>query len=161
MSLVISNHPDMGYRPVSGSAPPATAIDDEKKIQVDERQKKATGQIECETCKKRKYQDGSDEMVSFKTATHISPESAPAMVRAHEQEHVRNAYAKEAKGEAKVLSASVAIHTAICPECGRTYVAGGVTTTKLRYSNEKNPYQQDRMAQDHNKYAGMNANYSV
>lgn len=28
---------------------------------------------ECETCKNRKYQDGSDEMVSFKAATHISP----------------------------------------------------------------------------------------
>ena len=26
---------------------------------------------ECETCKNRKYQDGSDEMVSFKSAAHI------------------------------------------------------------------------------------------
>ncbi|MGN1146192.1 MAG: hypothetical protein ACI4R5_07060, partial [Acetatifactor sp.] len=47
---------------------------------------------ECQTCKKRKYQDGSDEMVSFKSAAHISPESAGTAVRAHEQEHVRNAY---------------------------------------------------------------------
>ena len=30
---------------------------------------------ECETCKNRKYQDGSDEMVSFKSATHISPQA--------------------------------------------------------------------------------------
>ena len=31
---------------------------------------------ECETCKNRKYQDGSDEMVSFKSAAHISPEAS-------------------------------------------------------------------------------------
>ena len=47
---------------------------------------------ECQTCKKRKYQDGSNEMdVSFKSASHISVKDAPAMVRAHEQEHVANA----------------------------------------------------------------------
>ena len=39
---------------------------------------------DCETCANRKYQDGSDENVSFKTASHISPESAGARVRAHE-----------------------------------------------------------------------------
>lgn len=49
---------------------------------------------ECETCKNRKYKDGSDEMVSFKSAAHISPESAMTKVKAHEQEHVSNAYQK-------------------------------------------------------------------
>ena len=29
---------------------------------------KRVSPAECETCKNRKYQDGSDEMVSFKTA---------------------------------------------------------------------------------------------
>ena len=44
---------------------------------------------DCETCANRKYQDGSDEgNVSFKSASHISPESAGARVRAHEGEHV-------------------------------------------------------------------------
>ena len=52
---------------------------------------------ECETCKNRKYQDGSDEMVSFKSATHISPQSAASAVRSHEQEHVANAYKKAAQ----------------------------------------------------------------
>ena len=46
---------------------------------------------ECQTCKERKYQDGSDENVSFKSAQHISPEAAAARVRGHEQEHVSNA----------------------------------------------------------------------
>ena len=33
---------------------------------------------DCQTCKERKYQDGSDEMVSFKSASHISPEASMA-----------------------------------------------------------------------------------
>ena len=46
---------------------------------------------DCETCKERKYQDGSDENnVSFKTAAHISPESAASKVRAHENEQLSN-----------------------------------------------------------------------
>lgn len=91
---------------------------------------------ECETCKNRKYQDGSDENVSFKAATHISPEAAPAAVRGHEGEHVSNAYSKAAEAGGKVLQASVAIHTAICPECGKTYVSGGTTTTLISYPKD-------------------------
>ena len=56
-----------------------------------------TGKEECETCKNRKYQDGSNESnVSFKSATHVSPEAAGSAVRAHEQQHVSNAYKKAA-----------------------------------------------------------------
>lgn len=64
---------------------------------------------QCETCKNRKYQDGSDEMVSFKSASHISPKASASKVRAHEQEHVSNAYTKAAKAGGKVLSASVTL----------------------------------------------------
>ena len=109
---------------------------------------------ECETCASRKYQDGSDENVSFKTAQHISPEAAASRVRAHEQEHVNNAYTKAAKNNGKVLSANVAIHTAICPECGRSYVSGGTTTTQIKYYNEENPYQKNLKATDSAKYKG-------
>ena len=98
---------------------------------------------ECETCKNRKYQDGSDEMVSFKSASHISPQASASRVRAHEQEHVSNAYRKAAKGGGKVISANVSLQRAICPECGRTYVAGGETTTQIQYS-ESNPYEKNR-----------------
>lgn len=112
---------------------------------------------ECETCKNRKYQDGSDEAnVSFKNASHISPEAAGAAVRAHENEHVQNAYKKAAEENAEVVSASVAIHTAVCPECGRTYVSGGVTHTMIRYSDESNPYQQQQKTLDEAQYAGAN-----
>ena len=68
---------------------------------------------ECQTCKERKYQDGSDENVSFKSAQHIAPEAAAARVRGHEQEHVANAYSKAAKDGGKVINASVSIHTAV------------------------------------------------
>lgn len=114
---------------------------------------------ECETCKERKYQDGSDENVSFKSAQHISPESAASRVRAHEAEHVANAYSKAAKDGGKVVNASVSIHTATCPECGRVYVSGGTTHTRIEYPNETNPYQQERKAQDALKYTGANINY--
>lgn len=116
---------------------------------------------ECQTCKNRKYKDGSNEMVSYKSATHISPEAAGAAVRAHEQEHVANAYKKEATGDAKVIQASVSIKMAVCPECGRSYVAGGETTTQIKYYNESNPYQQDLKSQDADKYKGMNVDAAV
>lgn len=117
---------------------------------------------ECQTCKSRKYKDGSDESdVSFQTAQHISPESAGTRVRGHEQEHVANAYEKAAEKGGKVLQASVAIHTAICPECGRVYVSGGLTTTRIAYPNENNPYQKDRKAQQGDALRGANVDYTV
>lgn len=122
--------------------------------------KKKPGE-ECQTCKERKYQDGSDEMVSFKSAAHISPESAATRVRAHEQEHVSNAYKKAAEGNGKVISASVSIQTAVCPECGRTYVSGGTTHTQIKYYNEDNPYQKGLKTADQAKYSGMNTDYAV
>ncbi len=113
---------------------------------------------ECETCKNRKYQDGSDEMVSFKSPSHISPNAAAAAVMGHEQEHVSNAYKKAALKNGKVLQASVSIKTSVCPECGRSYVSGGETRTQIKYYNEDNPYQKDLKLQDAAKYKGMNVN---
>ena len=53
-------------------------------------------------------------------------------MRAHEQEHVANAYSKASLGNGKVISATVSIHMDICPECGRSYVSGG---TQIHRSN--------------------------
>lgn len=116
---------------------------------------------ECKTCKERKYQDGSNEMVSFKAAAHVSPEAAGSAVRAHEGEHVSNAYSKAAQKGGKVLQASVAIHTAVCPECGRTYVSGGETTTKIKYGDEKNPYTKNLKNSDNGLLSGMNLDTGV
>lgn len=60
------------------------------------------------------------------------------------------------RNNGKVVNASVSIHTAVCPECGRTYVSGGVTNTMIKYSNESNPYQKERRAVDAIKLRGAN-----
>lgn len=113
---------------------------------------------DCDTCKNRTYQDGSNEMVSMKSATPVSPEEAMSKVMSHEQEHVSNAYAKASQNNGKVINASVSIKTAICPECGRSYVSGGETRTQIKYYNEENPYQKNLKTTDELQYAGMNVN---
>ena len=115
---------------------------------------------ECQTCKERKYVDGSDENVSFKSATHIAPEAAMGRVMAHEGEHVANAYSKEAKENGQVVNASVSIHTAVCPECGRTYLSGGTTRTTIRY-NESNPYGRNQKSLDGANLIGGKMDFSV
>ncbi len=118
---------------------------------------KQSSPAECKTCKERKYQDGSDEEVSFKSAAHISPDAAASRVRSHEQEHVSNAYKNAAQNNGKVVSCNVSIHTSVCPECGRTYVSGGTTATQIKYYNEENPYQKELKSSDAaNKYLGNN-----
>ena len=103
---------------------------------------------ECQTCKNRKYQDGSDDPgVSFKTATNIAPEQAASAVRGHEQEHVVREQAKARREDRKVVSQSVTIHTAICPECGDTYVSGGTTRT----TTKANPVEEVRPAENGQK----------
>lgn len=116
----------------------------------------ASSPEECETCKRRQYIDGSDENVSFKSAAHISPEASASRVMAHEAEHVSNAYTKASQNDGQVINASVSLHTAVCPECGRTYVSGGTTNTMIKYTNESNPYQQERKAQDALRLTGAN-----
>lgn len=112
---------------------------------------------ECQTCKNRKYVDGSNEAnVSFKNAAHISPEAASSAVRAHEGQHVSNAYHKAATQNGEVVSAFVRVQTSVCPECGRSYISGGVTDTQIRYYNESNPYQQDLKQTDGIKLRGAN-----
>ncbi len=161
-----------GYNPFQygaamGTASAASAAGADVKVTVNpgESVEKKPGMrsspAECETCKNRKYQDGSDENVSFKTAQHISPEAAPSRVRGHEQEHVANAYKKAEMGDGKVLQASVKIQTAICPECGRTYVAGGLTTTQIMYKKD-DPYSQSQKSKDAaSGLVGSNVDYAV
>lgn len=142
------------------------AVNDSKAIlNPNESTQKAPGKLsspaECKTCKNRKYQDGSDEMVSFKSAQHIDPRAAAARVRGHEAEHVSNAFKEAAQKKGKVLQASVSIKTAVCPECGRTYVSGGETATKIKYQNEENPYQKARKSIDRQGLVGNNIDLAV
>lgn len=107
---------------------------------------KQMGIIPCETCQNRTYVDGSDDPgVSFKTPTNISPESSEAAVLAHEGEHVANESAKAKSEGREVVSQSVRIFKAICPECGRMYTSGGVTHTetagKPKYEDQKPSFE--------------------
>lgn len=101
--------------------------------------------VECQTCKNRKYQDGSNEMVSFKTPGNIRPEESYAKVMAHEKEHVSNAIAEGNEKNKELVSVSVSLKTAICPECGRAYIAGGVTSTTMRTYGD-DPFSQNQKA---------------
>ncbi len=91
---------------------------------------------ECQTCKNRKYQDGSDDSgVSFQTPTRVDPKAAASKVRSHEQEHVSRNQAKADREGNEIVSQSVTIHTGICPECGKVYVSGGTTKTITKSGN--------------------------
>lgn len=101
---------------------------------------------ECQTCKNRKYVDGSNEAnVSFKTPGHITPQASASVVASHEREHVGNAVNEGSKKGNKLLSVNVSLETSVCPECGRTYVSGGKTRTIMEKSIEEtklNPYNE-------------------
>lgn len=140
-----------------GTAENATGVDSEAAKGESVKNAGKTGKpTECQTCKNRKYQDGSNEMVSFKSAAHISPGAAASRVLSHEMEHVSNAYKKAETGNGKVLQASVTLKTAVCPECGRVYVSGGETNTRIMYSNEDQPYQKQLKAFQEDAVKGNN-----
>lgn len=114
---------------------------------------------ECQTCKNRKYVDGSnDGNVSFKTPGHISPEASGAVVMSHEKEHVANATSEGREPGKRLISATVSLQTAICPECGKAYVAGGTTRTTMATYSE-NPYDQARKSLEGSFLAGQNVDY--
>lgn len=116
---------------------------------------------ECQTCKNRKYQDGSnDPNVSFKAPGHISPEQSYGKVMSHELEHVANARTESSKPGAKLISATVSLQMGVCPECGRTYVEGGTTRTTIQYQ-KGNPYDQGRKTIEGSFLAGQNIDKKV
>ncbi len=100
----------------------------------------STQERECQTCEQRKYQDGSDDSgVSYQTPTHIAPEQAASAVMGHEMEHVVRERAAADREDRKVVSQSVTMHTAICPECGKVYVSGGTTRTVTASDSQPEP----------------------
>ncbi|PKM65612.1 MAG: hypothetical protein CVU95_14885 [Firmicutes bacterium HGW-Firmicutes-2] len=106
----------------------------------DDKTLKRMGAVECATCASRTYQDKSDDAsVSFQTPTHLSPTQAASAVISHEMEHVSNEQA-DAKEEGKeIIAQSVQIFQSICPECGISYVSGGLTKTTT--VGKTNPYK--------------------
>lgn len=120
-----------------------------------------TRPAECQTCKNRRYVDASnDSNVSFQTPTYISPKSSYAMVSAHEQEHVTNAYRDANQKGGRVVYASVSLKMAVCPECHTPYVAGGITRSQIKYDTS-NPYENMRKSLEGSVIKGMNVNYII
>lgn len=109
----------------------------------------------CETCENRRYQDASNEQVSFKAPGKIRPQEAYAKVMGHEKEHVANAVAESSKPNKELVSASISLKTDICPECGKSYIAGGTTTTIMKtYKNDA--YSQNRKSYEAESAKGNN-----
>ncbi|NLL66892.1 MAG: hypothetical protein GX236_04225 [Clostridiaceae bacterium] len=101
---------------------------------------------ECQTCKSRKYVDGSnDPGVSFKSPTSVSPGASFSAVSSHEQEHVTREQAKASREGRRVISQSVKIYIDTCPECGKAYSSGGKTTTVTKGEGQKPDYFMDKM----------------
>lgn len=136
-----TNSGQQGTPPTDTAAGPAYTLDLSpaalsQRSPADLRDLKRTGRITCETCAARTYQDGSDDPgVSFKAPGHIAPGSSAAVVAAHEQEHVAHEQANARSEDRKVVAQSVQLYSSVCPECGRTYVAGGRTFTQTATDN--------------------------
>ena len=110
----------------------------EAEIAMSKSAQEVMAEAECQTCKERKYQDGSDDPgVSFKTPTNVAPELAASAVRGHEQEHVVRKQAEARREGPEVVFPTGTYHTAICPECGKVYVSGGTTRTSTRAAQEQ------------------------
>lgn len=95
----------------------------------------------CETCASRKYKDvSSDSGVSFQSATKLPAATAGISVMSHEGEHVSRETAKAQKQGSIVTQKTVTAKMAVCPDCGRMYIAGGTTkiTTKAPQSSGAN-----------------------
>lgn len=124
------------------------------------RTEKAQAKGECQTCKERKYLDGSDEgNVSFKAPGHIAPEASAGVVMSHEKEHVANAKREGNQPGNQLISATISLKTAICPECGRSYVAGGTTRTLIKYGDSE--YDKNKKAADLDALLGANVDVAV
>ncbi|HWT26610.1 MAG TPA: hypothetical protein VN131_01605 [Mobilitalea sp.] len=157
------NHMIYPYYKVNNQYPPSQAIGSITGVRsVTYNQYSPVGktqQTECQTCKNRKYVDKSnDANVSYQTPTHISPEAAYAAVSSHEGEHVRNAVNEGREPGKQLVTASVQIKMSICPECGKPYISGGVTTTQVKY-NTSNPYDKARKQLEGSLLRGSNVDY--
>ncbi len=161
----LSNYSQYNIYGNSGYASDASALDSNKTHEQDFGSYFGSSRVEddgeCETCKNRKYIDGSDENVSYKSPTHISAGNSTAAVASHEGEHVSNAYSKAASNDGEVLDVSVSIRMATCPECGSTYAEGGTTRSTIRYADESNPYTQNQKSLDAANLIGSNLDMAV
>ncbi|MDR1704805.1 MAG: hypothetical protein LBS19_09015 [Clostridiales bacterium] len=130
--------PELKPESVAASKPPVNPMATDAQLRDEGfgdseiKQMKRLGQVQCETCANRTYQDASgDPGVSFKSPTKLSPGMAATAVASHEREHVNRNAAKAAQ-EDKVAYSTVRLFSAVCPECGKSYISGGETMTMTK-----------------------------
>jgi hypothetical protein len=94
--------------------------------------------------------------VSFKTPAHIDPSMSASVVMSHEHEYLRHETGKAESNNREVVSQSVSLETSVCPECGRTYVSGGQTTTVTKSDNDtsKRDFSMNNIQKSMGKYFG-------
>ena len=78
---------------------------------------------------------------------------------AHEQEHVAHAKSKEGDPGVKSVNSSVSLKTAICPECGHSYISGGLTHTTIVYGETK--YDKNKKEYDKDALLGANVDNKI
>ena len=123
---------------------------------VGTKETKETQKAECQTCKERKYMDQSIVSdVSFPPPHLSAPGLAAQMFWTPAGVHVQTGCAHGKKQKTRLVSVSVSLKTGVCPECGKTYIAGGTTRTKMLTYRE-NPYDQGRKAVEGTMLRGMN-----
>ncbi len=88
----------------------------------------------------------------------ISPARLKAMKRSGQVECETCANRKAASKDGEVLNATVTLKTAVCPECGRSYVSGGVTNTAIKYPVTS--YGQNQKSADYPELSGKNVDYA-
>ena len=124
----VSNYYSIGNLNLDNFNKSANSVTD--KLSAEQSGKADSAKGFCKTCQERQYQDGSDDPgVSFKSPGHIAPEAAAATVAAHENEHVVREQESARQAGREIVSQSVRLYSGVCPECGKSYIAGGETTT--------------------------------
>lgn len=121
---------------------PSEVAQSAEESRADLEQKIRSGQAECPTCAARAYKDESgDGGVSFQAPRHIGGANAGVVVMNHEQEHVAEGSSKSNPEGGVVKNSTVGLEYKKCPECGKTYVAGGVTKTTSRPASYTQKYK--------------------
>lgn len=134
----IGSSPVSGYLSQKIQYTAGGKIDESNLSDGEIKQLKRSGKIECETCKNRRYKDGSDDgTVSFQSPTNIKPEQSAGKVMSHEMEHYRHETANARRNGEKILSISVSTTKSVCPECGASFTSGGLTRVTKRVDTQK------------------------
>jgi hypothetical protein len=84
----------------------------------------AAAKAGCASCAARSYQCSSGQVTSG-----VSSNESGSFVAAHEAEHLAKDRVEAQANDRQVVSQSMRLFTAMCAECGSTFVAGGEAKT--------------------------------